>query len=100
MSHTKCTTHCFRCGSDVLVERNNDGYMDTMHGIKNGCGALFFQTEGNFGSTIFDPISDETGTEFLEIVICDDCVIKNRNEVDHVKVKHRKTERIVTLFEN
>lgn len=38
---------------------------------------LVFRSNGNYGSTIFDPIND---FESLEIAICDDCIKEKRKE--------------------
>lgn len=42
--------------------------------------ALVFEATGNYGSSIFDPM---TGHRRLRVVICDDCVVAN---ADHVKI--------------
>ena len=39
---------------------------------------LHFRTYGHYGSTIFDPVG--TG-EYLDVAICDYCIIKNLNKV-------------------
>jgi len=39
---------------------------------------LHFRTYGHYGSTIFDPMG--TG-EYLDVAICDECIMKNLNKV-------------------
>ena len=92
---TQCTIHCFRCDKEMKVERNEDGYMDFM--LSNG---LFFHASGNYGSTVYDPIRiARSSREFLEIVICDDCIVKHQNNIDHVRVKSQRDKHEVALFE-
>lgn len=38
---------------------------------------LHFRTYGHYGSTIFDPMD---GT-YLDVAICDECIMKNLNKV-------------------
>ena len=93
-TQTECITLCFRCGKNMKVGRDENGYMDKM--ISDG---LFFQAEGNYGSTVFDPSNEFTNArEFLEIVICDDCVRKHQNCIDHVREKYDQ-QFMVALFE-
>jgi hypothetical protein len=40
-------------------------------------GGLHFRTHGHYGSTIFDPMDGS----YLDIAICDGCVMKNLNKV-------------------
>ncbi len=89
----KCTTHCFRCDKEMEVHRDEDGFMFEM--ISDG---LFFHADGNYGSCIFDPIVRRK-KDFLEIVICDDCVESNSNKVDHVRLKFQPQHHIVGPFE-
>ena len=37
-------------------------------------GGLMFQTYGHYGTTVFDPMTGE----YLEIVVCDECIKQNR----------------------
>jgi len=48
--------------------------------------ACAFKSYGNYGSTIFDPMSD---SEFLEINVCDECLKRKRDQVYHVRLKKR-----------
>ncbi|GAF95101.1 unnamed protein product [marine sediment metagenome] len=71
---------CFCCGKSIEVE------LDTSPTCWNPAyDALWFRAYGNFGSTIFDPLpTGRKGTEFLQIVICDGCVLKGAHTVAHV----------------
>ena len=96
MDHKTCTTRCFRCDKEMKVERDDDGHMVVMLG--NG---LFFQADGNYGSTIFDPSHGvpKRLREFLEIVVCDDCIKSNQNQVDHAKERWQSPIYRTSLFE-
>ena len=89
---TECTTRCFRCDKKMRIERDEDGHMCSM--ISSG---LFFQAHGNYGSTVFDP--PDAMNEFLELVICGECVTLNKNEIDHVRVDVPKSKYKTSLFE-
>lgn len=91
---TECTTRCFRCDKKMQVERDEDGHMVAMLG--NG---LFFQADGNYGSTIFDPPRTKRLREFLEIVVCDDCIKSNQKQVDHAKERWQCPIYRTSLFE-
>lgn len=54
---------------------NKNGSITEIHPIEAG---LSFRTYGHYGSTIFDPMG--TG-EYLDIAICDLCIIKNLDKV-------------------
>lgn len=71
------TIKCFKCD----VEMKNWEYFTPqeefieVHPIDSG---LSFRTYGHYGSTIFDPVG--TG-EYLDVAICDYCVMKNLEKV-------------------
>lgn len=67
---------CISCSKELdnLKYEMNDGKQVEVHPM----GGLHFRTYGNYGSSIFDPLG--TG-EYLDIAICDLCVMKNLNEV-------------------
>ena len=44
-------------------------------------GGIIFRSTGNYGSSIFDPITEE---EILQIVICDDCIRNKIKRVIHI----------------
>jgi hypothetical protein len=43
---------------------------------------LIFRATGNYGSEIFDPVPDNG---FIEIVICDECLLSKKEAVTRVK---------------
>ena len=72
---------CFCC--DKIVEFEKAESPTTLHPVYEG---LWFRASGNFGSTIFDPLPPyKKDSEFLQIVICDDCIVKKADRVDWVR---------------
>lgn len=68
---------CFCCDKDLNVTNGSDptiGYPVY--------GGLWFRSNGNYGSTIFDPHDDSD--EFIRIIICDDCIRKNPEKIEHI----------------
>jgi len=67
---------CISCGKELdnLEYDMQDGKRVEVHPM-NG---LHFRTYGHYGSTIFDPMG--TG-EYLDIAVCDVCVMKNIDSV-------------------
>jgi hypothetical protein len=53
--------------------------------------AVIFTSKGNYGSTVFDPITRE-GME-LVIFICDGCVEARMSRISGVQTIHRQPER-------
>ena len=45
--------------------------------------ALIFRATGNFGSTVFDPITTD-GEELLQVIICDNCIKRKIKRVTHI----------------
>lgn len=74
---------CFGCGKELQIEPVDNPA--TIHPVYGG---LVFRSLGNYGSTVFDPISPRfggyKGDSLLQIVICDDCVTKEGKGVMHV----------------
>ncbi len=68
--------HCFCC--DRVMETESTDNPIIIHPVYDG---LIFRATGNFGSTIFDPITEE---EILQVIICDDCVKRNAKRVTHI----------------
>lgn len=64
---------CFRCGKTMESVRPDrfQAYKGTQ-----------FISHGNYGSTIFDPL---TSNEYIEIVICDNCLKENSDNVSYTK---------------
>lgn len=64
---------CFCCDKWLSVEFFDSNNPLTINPVYDG---LIFRTTGNFGSKIFDPMPIGV-EEFLQVVVCDDC-IKNK----------------------
>lgn len=77
MTKTENTIDCMVCGREL----DNLDYESRATGKRvevHPMGGLHFRTYGHYGSTVFDPMG--TG-EYLDIAICDPCVMKNLNKV-------------------
>lgn len=57
---------CIVCGTDLKPVRPDDGDHNQPYG------GTVFQTHGQYGSTVFD----EMGREYLEITVCDPCLVQ------------------------
>ena len=44
-----------------------------------------WRTHGNYGSKVFDPASDAV---FLEVFVCDDCLLRKKQLIEEVVVRH------------
>lgn len=71
---------CIVCDKEVSVSPYPDG-------------ATMWMTHGNYGSTVFDPMS---APERLEMVLCDECLVRKRKQVNIVTYQ-RKTEIVSTV---
>jgi hypothetical protein len=67
---------CIVCSEELdnLQYEMRDGKQVEVHPM----GGLAFRTYGHYGSTIFDPIG---AGEYLDVAICDLCVMKNLDKV-------------------
>lgn len=67
---------CIVCGKELdnLEYEMRDGKTVEVHPMSG----LHFRTHGHYGSTIFDPMG--TG-EYLDVAICDVCIMKNLDKV-------------------
>lgn len=54
-----------------------------------------FDTHGHYGSTIFDPMMDR---EYLEIVVCDDC-LRFASRRGQVLLRREHRERVIRNYE-
>jgi hypothetical protein len=61
--------YCFKCGKQLVSAMSGKESFTVNCPPSN---ALAFISSGNYGSTIFDPFMDSS--DYLEIMICDDCV--------------------------
>lgn len=86
----KCT--CFSCNKPLEEEPCGDPL--TIHPIYGG---LIFRSNGNFGSTIFDPMPIGI-EEMLQIIICDDCIKRNIKRVIRIHNIDRKVTADSELF--
>lgn len=68
--------NCIACSKTLenLDYTLRDGKSVEVHPM----GGLHFRTYGHYGSTVFDPMG--TG-EYLDVAICDECVLKNMGNV-------------------
>ena len=46
-----------------------------------------WRTHGNYGSKVFDPASDAV---FLEVFVCDDCLLRKKQLIEEVVVRHTR----------
>lgn len=74
-------TECFCCGKKLDLDIHCGD--DKPHVISPVYEGLRFRSTGNFGSTIYDPMPISS-REFLEIVVCDACIMKKKEKVRHV----------------
>lgn len=79
------TIKCFCCGKkmDVYWDEGEKG----RESVPSQLSGLWFIATGNYGSTIYDPLSDLD--QHLRIAICDECVVNKKNEVTHITI-HKK----------
>ncbi len=73
--------HCGPEGEDSLSNPPND--------------ATYWQTSGNFGSTVFDSM----GEEILETYICDECLKKKAKYVYRFRIDTRREIKDVRIFD-
>jgi hypothetical protein len=71
------TLDCFKCGSALEpVLRDNAG--------NQPYAGTTFISYGHYGSTVWDPPISEGNRRFLEINICDRCLVAGKDAVLHV----------------
>lgn len=73
---------CFVCGSQLIIESSKIAELNNPISIDPVYDGLRFRATGNYGSTIFDPCPDDG---FIEIIVCDKCVLKKKNQIKRVK---------------
>ena len=72
------TTRCLICETEIVVD--DVGPRD----------ATIWTSHGNFGSRVYDP----DGSEFLEALICDQCLLRKKGILEEVTViKEERVER-------
>lgn len=78
------TCPCFICGKSLETPAHDNP--TTWSPVMDG---LWFRAYGNFGSTVFDPIS---GEHFLRICICDKCILERQKQISVVSsIQTKKT---------
>lgn len=60
--------------------------------------ATVFHSHGHYGSTVWDPPLSMVG-KTIEVTICDDCLVANKDRVLHVVPKHQDPEYVVTPWD-
>jgi len=76
---------CFICNKSLKREISSSD-PNTIWPVYDG---ISFRATGNYGSTVFDPITDDG---FLEILICDECIKKKSKQIKRVRNIQTKTE--------
>jgi hypothetical protein len=82
---------CIACGAVLHPAMKNTDHNQPYAGT-------VFKTYGGYGSTVFDPMDN---CEYLEVTICDGCLIKNKNRVLRyavVRFEHQVTEAAPWVF--
>lgn len=77
MINTDSKINCFVCKKEIdnwEYESQDKTSKVEVHPMDG----LHFRSYGNYGSTIFDPV---VGGNFLDIAICDVCIMKNLDDV-------------------
>lgn len=52
-----------------------------------------FTTHGHYGSTVFDSMPLALAEEYLEITVCDGCLVKHRDRILHARLVARERKR-------
>lgn len=93
LEHPK--TECFCCGDKLDLELRGDD--SDPHIVLPLYGGLRFRSTGNYGSTVYDPMGENR--QFLEIVVCDACVVKKKEKVRRVHHIHTSTTAKMEQFD-
>ena len=86
----KTTCECLVCKK--ILEIEGDDRNSTIPMVYSG---IACRADGNYGSTIFDPIDKQ---EFLRFFICDECLKERAGLVEHFEVKHKVETCTITKF--
>lgn len=85
---------CISC--DKTLEKDPHGSDFTGQDvIPSIYGAVIFRGTGNYGSTVYDPMD---GGHFLEVYLCDECILKKAEKIFHITSERKREE--VTLVQN
>ena len=61
------------------------------HSLHPNIAGTMFEATGNYGSTVWDPLDPG---RFLQIVICDECLLERKDQVDVVQWRECRRELI------
>ena len=80
---------CFKC--DKQLDPSVSGVMNQPYD------GTVFTSHGQYGSTVFDPISDD---RFIEITICDDCIVEaaKKRKILYCIRTHKLAEHKYSIF--
>ena len=68
---------CFKCNVTLESSISSDEDQELDEPTLN---SIAFISHGNYGSTIFDPMDGS----YLEIYVCDQCLVNFKNKVYHI----------------
>lgn len=71
---------CICCGKDIETALKGEDVWDCP------CDALRFTVDGTFGSSFYDMITESRGKR-IQILICDSCLERNRENIREVVYK-------------
>lgn len=69
---------CFKCDKELNLYSDTNKNPTVLSALDGG---LWFRAYGNYGSTVYDPISEHG---FLQIAVCDECVLDNLTNVSEI----------------
>jgi hypothetical protein len=69
--------NCFKCNKELEPAVKDNPFKENQP-----YGGTVFTSHGHYGSTVFDPPGLD-GSRFLEITICDECLVENKKQVLH-----------------
>lgn len=76
---TDMTHNCFKCDKKLESATPHSDKHDQPYA------ATTFIAYGQYGSTVFDPAHTTSGREFLQLNLCDECLVSGRHLVHHVR---------------
>lgn len=83
---------CFCISCDKELKRDWDGTdIDSPTS-----GGIYLTSHGNYGSVVFDPVFE---SDYLEMYICDECLVKKAKNIYSVRVTKVKPKREITTLD-
>lgn len=79
------TVNCFKCDRPLELDPGT-GY-DSIGMLFDG---TIWQSYGNYGSTLFDSVSENEGK--LEMYVCDECMKAKKEAIVHLKKKSVRSD--------